>query len=307
MSIPGYDQFHEIARHGFGRIYRARELATGRPVHLELWRRVLHEDLGVPHIELRRARAEAAALLDHPNVWQIHRVGECDQGLFLVRLWHEGRSLDEELHARRPETGEAVEWVRQLALAANHVHEHGIIHRDIKPENVWLRDDGGRRAALLTGFDCAFVNFLPARLREREIDAIVGTPVYMAPEQVMGRRSEIGSAVDVWALGVVFYQVLSGRRPFEGETVLDLLQGVLQQEPTRLRNVSAGIDDNLDRICMKCLAKKPEERYASAAALADALAQYTPGERPVAPPPVRTSRFGGWLRGLWGMPEGQSS
>jgi serine/threonine protein kinase len=214
--------------------------------------------------------------------------------------------------------------VRQLALGVHHAHEHGIYHGDVKPGNVLMqcspvspKPDSGERGELvpvLTGFDTATVRFLPPTLLGATPNhwmAISGTPVYMAPERLTGSPPEVGATDDVWALGVVLYELVSGRLPFLGDTAIGTLQAVLEQEPPLLREVAAGTDDDLERICMKCLRKKPQDRYASAAELAEDLARHARGER--RPPPERptfTRRLGGWVRGLWGPREaspGQSS
>jgi serine/threonine-protein kinase len=244
------------------------------------------------------ASMQAIALLDHPNIWPVTRVGEYDRFRYQVRPWVPGVFLDQLLGQQRPDSSQALRWVRDLALAAQHVHDHGISHCDIKPTNVRVRPD---RHVLLTGFECALVHFLPLPLQERSNGMVVGTPRYMAPEQARGEWPAFGPGVDVWALGVTLYEMLTGRQPFQGATVLDTLMALITEEPAAPTSLRPDLAGDLDRVCLRCLAKKPEQRYPSAEALAADLERILAGVPLEEPRPATlTQRLGGWIRGWLG-------
>lgn len=309
MSIPGFTQLREIARCGLSRIYQAREQATDRSVCLEVMSAMPGEHPSILLMERRRQQLEVVALLDHPNVWPTFRVGEYDSTLYVVRPWYEGDWLQEELRMAPIPFARALRWVGQLARGLQYVHDHGIIHRDVKPGNVFLRrGNDGECVPLLHGFDVAAIRFLPPGQESYHEGMIVGTPAYLAPEQVMGQQADVGPLLDVWGLGVVLYEMLANRTPYRGDTVIDLIRAVVTEEPVPLMEVidDGAVDADLQRLCMKCLRKKPQERYASAAEFADAIDGYLRGERsPVAVPPASlTRRLGGWVRGWMGARQG---
>jgi serine/threonine-protein kinase len=303
VSIPGYQVVSEVARHSNGILYAARETATGRDVCLEVFQRWWPGTAEDVYIEERRRHVlETVSLLDHPNIWPVLRLGLHERTSYFVRPLVEGVFLEEHLRGEPPSPAHGVEWGRQLALAAQYAHEHGVVHCDIKPGNVFLRRDVREGLVpLLTGFDTAVVYFLPAALVEQADGMIVGTPAYMSPEQMIGRRPDFGPAVDIWGLGALLYRVLGGRRPFESPTVVDLFRAALETPPPPLREVAPELDLDLERIVMRCLRKTPDERFATASDLATALARYQRGERDA--PESLARRLGNLVRGWWGARE----
>jgi serine/threonine protein kinase len=299
VSVPGYEILGEVTRHSAARIYRAREMASGREVHLEVFHAWPLERQDLLLLERRRRVLEAVALLEHPNIWPVLRLGEHDRALYFVRPAVEGPYLDQVLRRQPPAPTRAVAWARQLALALQHAHEHGIFHADVKPSNVLMdKGAGPERVPLLTGFDTAVVLFLPPPLQESGDGTIMGTPMCMSPEQATGRRPDVGPGVDVWGLGVLLYQLLAGRPPFEGPNVLDLFRAVIERDPPPLRQLAPGVGRDLERIVQRCLRKKPEDRYATAGELAEELARHQRGEGSARP--ALAGRLGAWVRGWWG-------
>lgn len=302
MSIPGFELLDQIAQTTNTTFHRARETATGRVVCLEVFPPPFIE-ASIEWFDRRRAILNAVALLDHPNIWPVLRVGEVHRTCYFVRPMPQGAFLSHHLHNHcQLRGGGAVEWVRQLALAIQYAHDHGVVHCDLKPNNVLLEPSpSGDLTAHLLGFDSGCVRFLPLSVQESASNGIVGTPRYMSPEQMQGRKPDMGPGPDVWGLGVILYELLSGRGPFEGATIMDLMMAVMQQDPAPLPS----IDTDLQRITMRCLRKKAEDRYASAAELADKLARYQRGERTVLPASVSPgkrslpSRITQSLLGLW--------
>ncbi len=280
-----YELLEVIARGGMGVVYKARQMSLNRVVALKM---VLRVELATARDVARfRAEAEAAANLDHPHVVPIYEVGEHNGQQYYAMRYVEGMSL-----ARRPRS-EAHNEARLLAAVAgavHHAHRRGVLHRDIKPSNILVDTVG---APLVADFGLA--KRVDADHSLTESGVIVGTPRYMAPEQAAGRK-DLTMAVDVYSLGVVLYERLTGQTPFTGEAVLELLRQAREAEPPRPSSICPGLDQDLETICLKCLEKDPSKRYASAEALQDDLERWLRGEPITARPVGRSERVWRWCR-----------
>lgn len=293
MSVPGYELQAELFRNTTSVFHRAVEVATGRVVCVERMP-PMFEEFSIPVVERNWQVLQAVALVDHPNVWPIERVGQVGSTLHAVRPFLDGELLSTHIR-HRPLTAElAIDWVCQLALAAQHAHDLGIYHADIKPGNVFLADD----VPLLFGFDSAsIVDFLPPPYQEAREGMIAGTPAYMSPEVVTGRRHEADGRIDVWALGVLLAELLTGRSPFQAASAMETIQRVMQAELTAAD--LPGVAPALQRICLRCLKIDREKRYATATELAEALARYQRGEPDA--PPTTGGAIRGWMRRMLGQ------
>jgi WD40 repeat protein len=275
-AVPGYDILGEVGRGGMGVVYKARQVRAGRLVALKM---VLAGGLADPK-ELARFRgeAEAAARLAHPNVAQVYEVGEHAGLPFFSMEFCPGGSLAQKLAGTPLPPRQAAALVETLARAVQAAHDKGVVHRDLKPANVLLDADGTPK---VTDFGLA------KRLDEPGLTvtgAVLGTPSYMAPEQAAGRK-DVGPAADVYALGAIVYECLTGRPPFKAATPLDTVLQVLSDEPVPPRRLQPKVPRDLETVCLACLHKEPGKRYASAAQLADDLGRFLRGE-PVRAQPV---------------------
>jgi tetratricopeptide (TPR) repeat protein len=277
VTMPGYEVLEELGRGGMGVVYKARQTSLNRVVALKML-------LGGAHasaLALTRFKAEAAGLagLQHPNLIQVYEVGEHGGLLFFSMEFVEGRSLAERISGSPLPADEAARTVAVLARAMHAAHQRGVIHRDLKPANVLLTADGTPKIAdfgLAKGFGGA------AHTRTGEV---LGTPEYMAPEQVAGKGKDAGPAADVYALGAILYDMLTGRPPFKAESTTDTLLQVLHNDPVPPSRLRARTPRDLETICLKCLEKDPGKRYASALALAEDLDRFL-DRRPILARPV---------------------
>jgi serine/threonine protein kinase/tetratricopeptide (TPR) repeat protein len=262
-----YEVQEEIGRGGQGVVYRARQKSLNRTVALKVIG--LGHWATESHLKRFRREAEAAASLEHPYIVPIHEVGERDGSCYFSMQFIDGGQLDEVVKREPIPPRCAVELITKVARTVHYAHEHGIVHRDIKPGNILLDKKGEPHLA----------DFGLARLVETESTVthtleVLGTPSYMAPEQAVGNNTQITSATDVYGLGAVLYQLLTGHPPFAGGTTYETIKLLLDTEPRQPRAWNPKIDHDLSTICLKCLEKDPQRRYSSALALAEDLERW---------------------------------
>jgi hypothetical protein len=300
-AVPGYDILSELGRGGMGVVYQARQTSLNRVVALKMLLAGSHAD--PEQLRRLRAEAEAVARLRHPNIVQIFEVGEHDGWPYLVLEYVEGGALDEALAGAPQNPRAAAALAETLARAAHAAHQQGVIHRDLKSANVLLAygrtaPAGARRLseAVPKIADFGLAKQLDAGQRRTPSEAILGTPSYMAPEQASGKTRSVGAPADVYALGAILYEMLTGRPPFRGETPLDTLQQVLIDDPVPPRALQPKVPADLATVCLKCLQKDPGKRYASALELADDLRRFLQGEPIKARPLGPAARLYRWCR-----------
>jgi formylglycine-generating enzyme required for sulfatase activity len=289
-EVPGYEILGILGHGGMGVVYRARQLGANRLVALKMIRAVEHAS---PTERLRfQIETEAVARLQHPHIVQLHEVGEVRGQPFFSLEFCDGGTLSEQLKKKRPTPNEAAALIETLARAMHYAHLRGVVHRDLKPGNVLLA--GAERVAKITDFGLA--KRIDAEAREvSQSGAIMGTPAYMAPEQAAGKVRDTGPAADVYTLGALLYECLTGRPPFEGPQHA-VLVSVLNDEPVPPSRSGAKVPADLETICLKCLSKEPARRYASAEELAEDLRRFQAGEPIRARPVGAVERTWKWAR-----------
>jgi TolB-like protein/Tfp pilus assembly protein PilF/predicted Ser/Thr protein kinase len=278
-ELGDYELLEEVGRGGQGVVFRARQKNLNRIVALKVIG--LGQWATKAHLRRFRLEAEAAASLDHPCIVPIYEVGERDGQCYFSMKFVEGGQLDEVVKQTPLSIRQSVELIAKVARTAHYAHEHGILHRDIKPGNILLDAKGEPH---LTDFGLA-------RLVESESTVtrtveVLGTPSYMAPEQAAGGNTKSTSATDVYGLGAVLYQLLTGHPPFAGGTTYETIKLLLEAEPRPPRLWNAKVDRDLSTICLKCLEKDPRRRYSSALAVAEDLESWLKHE------PIRARRIG---------------
>jgi TolB-like protein/predicted Ser/Thr protein kinase len=283
-ELGDYELLKVVGRGGQGVVYRAHQKSLNRTVALKVIS--LGSWATEAHLKRFRREAEAAARLEHPGIVPIHEVGERDGSCYFSMKFVEGGQLDEVVRRTPMSIRQAAELIAKVARTVHYAHEHGILHRDIKPGNILLDAKG---EPLLTDFGLA-------RLTEAESTVtrtkeVMGTPSYMAPEQAMGNNAAVSSATDVYGLGAVLYQLLTGHPPFAGGTTYETIKLVLDTEPRQPRLLNPKIDRDLSTICVKCLEKDPKRRYPSSLALAEDLEHWLKHE------PIQARRSGVLTRG----------
>lgn len=288
MMLPtefgDYELLEEIGRGGMGVVYKARQKSLQRTVALKMMRDArLASDADRARF---RAEASAAARLKHPNIVMVHEVGEHEGQPYFVMEYVEGESLSHRVSEQGPlPSREAARVVAQVARAVQHAHQNGLLHRDLKPANILLEKvklDAGLALPKpkVTDFGLAKrFQFASGSIPEwaTQTGAVIGTPSYMSPEQATGRK-DLTPASDVYSLGAILYELLTGRPPFQAASPVDTLLMVIEQEPMAPSDWTRGVDRDMEMICLKCLQKPTELRYSSAAELADDLEAYLAGE-----------------------------
>ncbi len=275
-QLGEYELIEEIGRGGMGVVYRATQKTLSRTVAIKM---LLRRDLAsAADLSRFRREAEAAAQLDHPGLVSIYEVGECEGHPFYSMQFIEGTTLAKRLADGTLSVHEGVTLLIKVADAVHAAHSGGVLHRDLKPSNILIDlsgqphvSDFGLAKRLQTGDAMTHTTMT-------HTGAILGTPHYMSPEQAAGSRGDVGPTSDVWSLGAIFYQMLTGQPPFQASNPMDTLMAVLEADPPLPRSIHANIDRDLEMIVLKSLQKPQELRYKTAAALADDLRAFLNGE-----------------------------
>ena len=309
--LRGFQMLDEIGRGGTGVVYRARHLRLNRPVALKM---LLSGNHASP-AELARFRVEAETIarLQHPNIVQIHEVGEFEGLPYIALEYLDGGTLDARLKrtdAHIADSRAVASFVKTLALAVQYAHERGVIHRDLKPANVLLANPEPEpptkgsipSASSLVHYlsfvpkisDFGMAKWLADGHSLTRTGAIAGTPSYMAPEQARGNQEAIGAAVDIYGLGAILYQLLTGRPPFEAASPLETIRQVCELMPEKPSALGRIVPRDLETICLKCLEKSPGDRYTSAGALAEDLGRFMDGRAILARPVGALERAWQW-------------
>ncbi len=300
-SVPGYEVLEEVGRGGMGVVYKARHTKLNRVVALKVIRSPSDE------VSARfRTEAETAARLQHANIVQIHECGDSISGPYVALEYVGGGSLARKIDGTPLPPREAADLLLPLARAMHYAHGQGIVHRDLKPANVLLQIADCRsqiaersqsaicnlQSTIPKITDFGLAKYVDADSGQTKSGAVLGTPSYMAPEQASGHSREVGPAADVYALGAILYECLTGRPPFKAATAIETMQQVVDVDPVPPRRLQPTLPRDLETICLKCLRKEPHKRYATAEALAVDLGRFLAGE------PIRARPVSVWERAM---------
>ena len=270
-TFGDYELLEELGRGGMGIVYKARQASLGRVVALKL---ILRGELASSADVARfRSEAQSAARLEHSAIVPLYEVGEHEGQPFFTMKLVEGETLARRLFTGPMPPSEAARLLLDVARGIDYAHERGVLHRDLKPSNILIDRDGNAHVS-----DFGLAKRIEGGGTLTRSGAILGTPSYMAPEQATGGRGEIGRATDVYSLGTILYQMLTGRPPFQAASPVDTVLLVLEQDPLPPRMLNARADRDLEMIALKCLQKPPSLRYATAGQLADDLEAHLAGE-----------------------------
>jgi serine/threonine-protein kinase len=284
-----FEILEEIGRGGMGVVYKARQPELDRLVAIKM---ILASHLASPeHVRRFQDEARAAAALRHSHIVHIHEVGQWHGQHYFAMEYIDGESLAERTARGPADPNDAARLVRTVARAVHHLHQHGIVHRDLKPSNILLDSEGEPYVS-----DFGLAKVFTADSKATATGVIAGTPCYMAPEQAAGQGAQVGPAADVYSLGAILYELLTGQPPFRRENPLETLLMVLGSEPVPPRQVNGRIPRELEWVCLKCLSRSPADRYASAEALADDLERFLRGEVLHARAPGLGHRLWRWAR-----------
>jgi eukaryotic-like serine/threonine-protein kinase len=281
-QLDDYEILGEIARGGMGVVFRARQRSLNRTVALKMIGGAVQAD----DLQRFRLEVEAAVLLDHPNIVPVYEVGEQEGRPFYAMKLMEGGSLKDRLAHARPSQTDTVQLIVTLARAVHHAHQQGILHRDLKPANILFDAHDRPHVA-----DFGLAKRIHADATLTATGVLVGTPSYMAPEQI-AERGRLTTAVDVYGLGLVLYELLTGRLPFVSESPFATMRLILDAEPPRPRGLNPAVERDLEVICLRCLEKEPARRYGSAEELARDLERWLQGE------PIQARSSSVWYRAV---------
>jgi formylglycine-generating enzyme required for sulfatase activity/tRNA A-37 threonylcarbamoyl transferase component Bud32 len=296
VNIPGYAIESELGRGGMGVVYKARQLRLHRTVALKM---IVAGQFANSELRKRFEReAEAVARLQHPNIVQLFESGLCEGRPYFSLEFVDGSSLAQRLHGTPIEPAPAAKLVETLALAMQAAHERGIVHRDLKPANILIVGSPGQPASEWVPkiADFGLAKQLDETSHQTQSGDVLGTPSYMAPEQASGEVGLIGPPTDIYALGAVLYELLTGHPPFSAPSIYETIAKVINSEPLSIRRLQEAVPRDLETICLKCLQKSPARRYASAAELAEDLKRFRHHEPIRARPIGFGERLAKWAR-----------
>lgn len=290
LVFGDYEILERIGQGGMGVVYKARQRGLDRLVAVKMIRSAqLASDTDV---ERFLAEAQAAGKLGHPNIVQVHQVGNVDGQVFYSMEFVAGANLADMARSETLAPKQIARYVRDVSLAIHYAHERGIVHRDIKPANVIVDDSDDR--PFITDFGLA--KDVTQNQGLTAPGAFLGTPSYMSPEQASGKLGEVGPASDIYSLGTVLYELLTGRPPFQTGSTAKTVLAVIYEEPTAPHSIDDTVDRQLEAICLKCLCKTPSDRYATAGDLAADLTRFMDDQPVLAHPPSVQTRCWHWVR-----------